>query len=106
PPSLTLRRPPPPSPFPYTTLFRSDPVALAQLFVVGDGHGAAVGQLLPEPLEQLGADQLGGVPAGAAVAELLRVEQGRPLGQGPLDRKSTRLNSSHVKVSYAVFCLK
>src|SRR5438067_9841087 len=30
----------------------------------------------------------------------------RPLGQAPLDRKSTRLNSSHVSISYAVFCLK
>src|SRR5436309_6156046 len=38
--------------------------------------------------------------------EPLRVTELRPIAQLVLDRKSTRLNSSHVKISYAVFCLK
>src|SRR5690606_7556333 len=41
-----------------------------------------------------------------AVKGLIVTESGRAVGFNPLDRKSTRLNSSHVKISYAVFCLK
>src|SRR5438034_2695293 len=80
-----LIRPPPRSPlFPYTTLFRSRPVV--------------------EPLE---------LPRHANVASG-RTSTARPRSpfRGPLesrktlDRKSTRLNSSHTVISYAVFCLK
>src|SRR3989442_9070778 len=46
-----------------------------------------------------GSNQLGIVNWALAAAS-------RPLGGGQLDRKSTRLNSSHVRISYAVFCLK
>src|SRR5436305_10985554 len=73
-----LRRPPRSTLFPYTTLFRS----LAGLSRVAD-----VQVIHPEPW-------FPGL---------------RPLGRGttvPEDRKSTRLNSSHVRISYAVFCLK
>src|SRR5215469_18299112 len=45
----------------------------------------------------------GRLPAGGGRLHLLRHLHGRPQGQ---DRKSTRLNSSHVETSYAVFCLK
>src|SRR5260221_4882609 len=73
-----IRRPPRSTLFPYTTLFRSRPVP----------------QHLPPEL-------LGGV----------RRERSKHLRQhirrrGALDRKSTRLNSSHTVISYAVFCLK
>src|SRR2546429_6601786 len=80
-----IRRPPRSTLFPYTTLFRSQrrvaPGVLAEVH--------------PKPgKEVLGAD-VGG--------ELL--EHARALGVGE-DRKSTRLNSSHGYISYAVFCLK
>src|SRR5436309_12514752 len=80
---LMIRRPPRPTLFPYTTLFRSvvirrpipqDPVEAAQLTLFKDqryAYTVLVTNLALEP-----------------------------------DRKSTRLNSSHVKISYAVFCLK
>src|SRR5690606_39803203 len=82
--------------FPYTTLFRSDPQRL----------GLAVG----EAGELGGADHHQGQRAGEGQADQgARQGHGRadvdPVGQVQ-DRKSTRLNSSHVKISYAVFCLK
>src|SRR5260221_7807407 len=72
-----IRRPPRSTLFPYTTLFRS---------VV---H---LGQLAHQGAEQAGQAQRG----------LARDAQ----FQRPADRKSTRLNSSHTVISYAVFCLK
>src|SRR2546426_9332621 len=77
-----IRRPPRSTLFPYTTLFRSHHLR---------GLGRRVGHLL------LGEDEevLVG-PRTDAVA----------LPQQDLDRKSTRLNSSHLVISYAVFCLK
>src|SRR5690606_42055819 len=81
---LMIRRPPRSTLFPYTTLFRSRGEQATGVLV----RGAHVDQVL-------GADRLDHlVPEGADGEVLL------------LDRKSTRLNSSHVKISYAVFCLK
>src|SRR5688572_31094003 len=81
-------RPPPRSTlFPYTTLFRSD----------AGGMGASLA----------GASTRRGDPAeGGTVSPglLPRTAGGRALAAG--DRKSTRLNSSHSQISYAVFCLK
>src|SRR5690606_41324109 len=92
--------------FPYTTLFRSDVAELDRLRPqVVDGHlGGALGgggeALLDQRLER---GQVG-VGLGAGVGGELAVEPHvRRLAE---DRKSTRLNSSHVKISYAVFCLK
>src|SRR3712207_8595166 len=85
---LMIRRPPRSTLFPYTTLFRSaGPLAGA----AGALADAARGRLLGRRL-QPGADhhRAGSRGAGAAGA----------------DRKSTRLNSSHANISYAVFCLK
>src|SRR3712207_7715802 len=82
---LMIRRPPRSTLFPYTTLCRSlRPFGRAE--VVLDARPAAG---LP-----------GGLEAAAGVVD--------PQGQGraPQDRKSTRLNSSHANISYAVFCLK
>src|SRR5437870_6416733 len=85
--------PPPRSPlFPYTTLFRS------RLAVeVGDGLDRRVGLHIPEQVA--GAGDLG---ADDAHRRALRIGA----EHAHEDRKSTRLNSSHVAISYAVFCLK
>src|SRR5690606_41695250 len=93
---LSLRRPPRSPLFPYTTLFRSGVEQLRRPLAgplqrrqLGDGGHLPVG-LLQLPLQLAG------------VADRQRLAT----GAGELDRKSTRLNSSHVKISYAVFCLK
>src|SRR2546426_6234506 len=90
-----IRRPPRSTLFPYTTLFRS--------------LGAGV---LPRDRRELrggGSDQVDrprphhprdGCAAGAAAGRASRLDA------AVLDRKSTRLNSSHLVISYAVFCLK
>src|SRR3712207_8532975 len=79
-----IRRPPRSTLFPYTTLFRSRiAVDLAAVTL---------------------AQNLGHVLPGAILAPLrIVIENGAPRG---IDRKSTRLNSSHANISYAVFCLK
>src|SRR2546430_8805677 len=99
-----IRRPPRSTLFPYTTLFRSESILLV------DPNPR---QLLPPPRQLVAAPR----------EILLRLEQlepqGEPLLTGPGrvcrhrpsllvggDRKSTRLNSSHSQISYAVFCLK
>src|SRR5688572_31574094 len=82
-----LRRPPRSTLFPYTTLFRSWLRHPAQVVVVAFALAVLVGTLLLMlPQARTGA---GGAPLMVA-----------------LDRKSTRLNSSHSQISYAVFCLK
>src|SRR5690606_41590701 len=92
---LMIRRPPTSTLFPYTTLFRSVPEVGVGVDVL---HVVEVFQ----PVEQL--DHLLG---GVAIDRDVVVGAVAHLGQAGLqDRKSTRLNSSHVKISYAVFCLK
>src|SRR3712207_7893593 len=97
-----IRRPPRSTLFPYTTLFRS----------------ARLLELLGDRLAHLVYDVEGGVPvdhgrvaeAGEAprlLHQLLQpVYQHQYVHPTNLDRKSTRLNSSHANISYAVFCLK
>src|SRR5687768_18076865 len=89
-----LRRPPRSTLFPYTTLFRSralrEPVAAVSVGVV---HGAALLDL------DYGEDSRAELDMNVAMTpggRLIEVQ----------DRKSTRLNSSHGYISYAVFCLK
>src|SRR3712207_9559937 len=80
---LMIRRPPRSTLFPYTTLFRSrEGGRRSQRAGGGPARGAS---------ERVGAAAPRALP-------------GR--GGGPADRKSTRLNSSHANISYAVFCLK
>src|SRR3712207_8610780 len=85
-----IRRPPRSTRFPYTTLFRSGlpaaGLAVRRAQIAGTG---VVAQRV---------DTRAAVDFCAA--------HGVGLLQGPLDRKSTRLNSSHANISYAVFCLK
>src|SRR2546422_5300136 len=82
-----IRRPPRSTLFPYTTLFRSPPE-----------NGRPTGRECPRRNEETARD-----------AHSRPGRQGRSprLSRGPwTDRKSTRLNSSHGYISYAVFCLK
>src|SRR5258707_10288904 len=76
-----IRRPPRSTLFPYTTLFRSGLAGNQRRL---DGMGDRRCSLVKFPCAEVG---------------VVRVEYGR-------DRKSTRLNSSHANISYAVFCLK
>src|SRR3712207_7062537 len=85
---LMIRRPPRSTLFPYTTLFRSDQVRA--LSAVLDPAWAT----LLEDLETRGL-----------LDRTVVVWMGE-FGRTPRDRKSTRLNSSHATISYAVFCLK
>src|SRR3989449_3861939 len=97
-----IRRPPRSTLFPYTTLFRS---ALVDLPVDGTTKVALDGVVPPGTYSALQA-QLDAVtpdedePGGSAFL------QAHADFQGIRDRKSTRLNSSHGYISYAVFCLK
>src|SRR2546422_8512716 len=88
-----IRRPPRSTLFPYTTLFRSRKGGLLEqaLFVRGEIFGA---DGLVQRMQILLPGQV-----GLPLQRLQFSEQG-------LDRKSTRLNSSHGYISYAVFCLK
>src|SRR5260221_6624268 len=76
-----IRRPPRSTLFPYTTLFRSLPIVLAISWV-------------------------GLLPAGAFSPLCAAAPKTIFGAKKPRDRKSTRLNSSHTVISYAVFCLK
>src|SRR5699024_11828118 len=99
--SFSLRRPPAPTLFPYTTLFRS-PVADLLRTVVHLAEVAGAVSLLLQGFRQ-GGTIIVGEPGGVepqSTPALLVPPRDHP------DRKSTRLNSSHVSISYAVFCLK
>src|SRR2546429_6985269 len=87
-----IRRPPRSTLFPYTTLFRSR-VLLALLEQVAHARGADAHEHLDEVRARDGEER------DVRLA-------GDRLGEQRLDRKSTRLNSSHGYISYAVFCLK
>src|SRR3712207_8577647 len=81
-----IRRPPRSTLFPYTTLFRSLPEGLTI-----------------DPLNGV----ITGVPVVAGTHQFtVRVTDAARTTAVDLDRKSTRLNSSHANISYAVFCLK
>src|SRR5258705_8193007 len=83
-----IRRPPRSTLFPYTTLFRSD-----------SAFNSGALPVALQPLLNLTAAQL--APAFNALSGEVHAST-----VGVLDRKSTRLNSSHLGISYAVFCLK
>src|SRR5688572_31859213 len=90
-----IRRPPRSTLFPYTTLFRS------QVFAdLGGVEVKAIGQLVG------GDGFLSLALEERETPEVDRQSAGGQLRNGLTDRKSTRLNSSHSQISYAVFCLK
>src|SRR2546426_5113353 len=91
-----IRRPPRSTLFPYTTLFRSVTPQLAVAHLV---RRLGLGQQVHRPLGQRARVQ--GIEVECVFPALAHVD--RAAGG---DRKSTRLNSSHLVISYAVFCLK
>src|SRR3712207_8759704 len=94
-----IRRPPRSTLFPYTTLFRSDSL------LVGVSK-AVEGRLAELPPDELHADRQPGCGRAAGDGEAREAVEVRRARQARQDRKSTRLNSSHANISYAVFCLK
>src|SRR3712207_8831823 len=89
-----IRRPPRSTLFPYTTLFRSP--ALPELWG-GSADLAGSNNTTPKGEPSF-------LPSEHSTKEFTGDQYGRVLHFG--DRKSTRLNSSHANISYAVFCLK
>src|SRR2546430_10449676 len=100
-----IRRPPRSTLFPYTTLFRSVIGAAGEIIQRRRPGIAAIGAAHDQSMRPTGS-----VITGAAAKD---VPGGRHSQSGveralahDVDRKSTRLNSSHSQISYAVFCLK
>src|SRR3712207_8789052 len=98
-----IRRPPRSTLFPYTTLFRSrgDEMHEDGIVLVDEGR-----RLPEEPQPRVPARVDHYIRRGPGLTVLhkdIRAQQAHPT---PQDRKSTRLNSSHANISYAVFCLK
>src|SRR2546430_6461729 len=101
-----IRRPPRSTLFPYTTLFRSASVSVRTRSstrlrlgrALSRGLSGAISPLFPPHAKPDVIARQAGVPH-AAIARKLEADRAR------LDRKSTRLNSSHSQISYAVFCL-
>src|SRR3712207_7219179 len=97
-----IRRPPRSTLFPYTTLFRSA-VTTAKIAAGGvTGDDVADGAIGTSDLAA-GAVTSAKIGASAVSSGHLADDS---VGSSKLDRKSTRLNSSHANISYAVFCLK
>src|SRR3712207_7959152 len=96
-----IRRPPRSTLFPYTTLFRS----------VLENREEFVGRRVDIASDELTGEEVAEILTRATGREIeyveLPLEQVREtMGEDGADRKSTRLNSSHANISYAVFCLK
>src|SRR2546430_11813937 len=87
-----IRRPPRSTLFPYTTLFRS---ISGHSFVIGNPYDETVFPLAPNVARDKNLVFVGRLVSDKGADLLLQA-----------DRKSTRLNSSHSQISYAVFCLK
>src|SRR3989442_6108959 len=86
---LMIRRPPRSTLFPYTTLFRS----IVWRVLIVEARSGLVLALTVLAVSFLSYSAIAGVVGGGGIGDLA-------------DRKSTRLNSSHVRISYAVFCLQ
>src|SRR3712207_7479607 len=97
-----IRRPPRSTLFPYTTLFRS--AVVERLHPIGalrePLQDVRLSHVAPEQVSDLGPRREDGLRGWL---DVLRADGRRRTGR---DRKSTRLNSSHANISYAVFCLK
>src|SRR5256886_9114959 len=102
---LMIRRPPRPPLFPPTTLFRSEPAQR-----VADRHVVAINPAYATEIIETPPYLANSTPSGAAFALDTLTDHSREIFLATTDerrdRKSTRLNSSHSQISYAVFCLK
>src|SRR5690606_41599131 len=87
------------TPVPYTTLFRSVEDTRAGRYPVRDEGEVGTQAVAHASLPMRRAIR-------STTASCAATSSGSPGASGAKDRKSTRLNSSHVKISYAVFCLK
>src|SRR5690606_40948261 len=97
---LPVLPPPRSTLFPYTTLFRSG-------VSVQDIHAWTLGGHGDDMVPMVRHSTVGGLPLPDAVAAgFMSQADLDAIVERTRDRKSTRLNSSHVKISYAVFCLK
>src|SRR4051812_49600495 len=94
-----IRRPPTSTLFPYTTLFRSDPFATRKALL---NRTHRLGKVVPYTYRPFDCRWLYWDPDTKLLERPVRVWDDLPQS----DRKSTRLNSSHMSISYAVFCLK
>src|SRR3989442_11031455 len=93
-----IRRPPRSTLFPYTTLFRSQ--------VSSKIWTQTRSRMLPSPHFRQWQTPITRPTPKQMPAESSTSMSSAAIGKSALDRKSTRLNSSHVRISYAVFCLK
>src|SRR3712207_7995584 len=99
-----IRRPPRSTLFPYTTLFRSGPVP-SSFWLIRPTYASVMTVSIPcldldsHRFRDLRDPHSTTHDRGAVVGDVQPVDR-------PQDRKSTRLNSSHANISYAVFCLK
>src|SRR5690554_7276398 len=93
-----IRRPPRSTLFPYTTLFRSKGLSYGGSLVRTEATGYGLVYYMEEMLKDHGQSMRDRtvVVSGSGNVSIYAIE----------DRKSKRLNSSHVRISYAVFCLK
>src|SRR2546430_11105447 len=97
-----IRRPPRSTLFPYTTLFRSRDVSIPHGALTVDGVSLTINDLAGPDSVQISL-----IPFTREQTTLGTLRVGdRVHVEGRADRKSTRLNSSHSQISYAVFCLK
>src|SRR3712207_8404605 len=98
-----IRRPPRSTLFPYTTLFRSDLDLALEKYAPLEIINGPLMKGMDEVGRLFGANEL-------IVAEVLQSAESMKAAvsylEPRIDRKSTRLNSSHANISYAVFCLK
>src|SRR3712207_8616860 len=94
-----IRRPPRSTLFPYTTLFRSEAGQPPLVLITGAAHHFVTTSMANQPglVAKEGTPFIEINPDDAAARQIVH---------GQEDRKSTRLNSSHANISYAVFCLK
>src|SRR3712207_8277505 len=101
-----IRRPPSSTLFPYTTLFRSDQIYFNTKSPPQNLVSNLSANLFPTPISQQSYILDAGTFPLAADPDLNRLFGLTELSVDFIDRKSTRLNSSHANISYAVFCLK
>src|SRR5438067_4599521 len=97
-----IRRPPTSTLFPYTTLFRSPTPWLE----IGEDLWPEASQVTLETSFEAAQEQPAALRLSSEAPAIVYLNSVPVLKVSAADRKSTRLNSSHVSISYAVFCLK